>query len=680
MTPKTFTICLFVLLLGTTIQIHAQNNNAISLSGTSYIDAGSNAALAATNIRTMECWVKFNSISGTQEILSRSTNSVGIEMLLIGGNFAFFCMNSPTNASSVTYSISPVAGAWYHLAVSWDGATKESMSIYINGTKVSATLGNVGNINSTGIANPTGTFRIGEWSDAALGRNLNGVVDEARIWSTTRTAAQIKSGMNGIVPTTSTGLIAYYTFNQASGDVINTTGNTALNGTLTGSPAFVASPIQFPANALAFDGVDDQVVAPPNSAYDLTTGTVEFWAMPRALSASTQQALVSVRSSGACRYSFHITNAQLGFWNGVTYVTLAHPFSNNTWYHFAFVLGAGSTQVYINGVAAGSFPEGVGSATLQQLHMGGTPDTEEFFPGSLDEVRIWNTQRTASQISSNMEVTLTGSESGLVGLFSFDQGNSGNDNSGLILALDNTTNNNYATLDNFTLSGSTSNFTLSSIPTLPVLFTGFTGTVIKAAGVAATSGATGATAGASGSAGTPAATGASVLLNWQTAQEQNSSVFVVEHCTDNRSFTEIGRVAAAGNSQLPLDYSFTDNNPSAGTNYYRIHEVDLDGKFMYSSVVVLNISASQSGQSGIRIYPNPAQQTLNYVVTSGVNTNGQVQISDLSGRLITSRTIQLTSGVNYLSQEIGHLIPGAYVLRVIPQSGAPSLSQFQVIK
>ena len=648
---KTLTISLFVLLaLGTTKHTNAQTSNAINLTGTNYVDAGS--TLNATNIKTLECWVKFNNFTGTQEILSRSTNAAGIELLVYNNTLAFFCMQSGSNTSNVSYPTSNLtAGVWYHIAATWDG-TKESMSIYVNGVKVSGAPSNVGNINTNPIVNPSGTFRIGQWSDAGSTRYLNGTVDEVRIWSINRTASEIKNGLYNPVATNTPGLLAYYNFNEASGTAVNATGNTAFDGILMGSPSRVPSPIQITPNALVFDGVDDLVTAPANSLYDLTNGTVEFWVRSTNLAAhpTLQQYLVGVRGATLTRFSFHMSPTQVGLWNGTNYKTLAYTFTDNNWYHLAFVMGASSTEVYVNGVDRGAIAEGPGTQTGQPLTMGYTASTGEALTGTLDEVRIWNVQRTATEISSNMGATLTGSESGLVGLFSFNQGSAGGSNSGLTYAIDGTSNNNHGVLTSFSLSGTTSNYTLSSTPTLPVIFSYFTGL---------------------------SSNGAS-LLRWQTAQEENSSFFGVERSTDNRSWVEIGRVTAAGNSSLPKSYSFTDETPAPGNNFYRIRETDLDGRFMYSSLVVLNYSTST--HPGIRIYPNPARQTLNYVVTSAENTRGQAQITDLSGRLVISSPVQLSAGLNSLSLEIGGLIPGVYVLRLVPQTGEPYYSRFQVIR
>jgi hypothetical protein len=71
----------------------------------------------------------------------------------------------------------------------------------------------------------------------------------------------------------------------------------------------------------------------------------------------------------------------------------------------------------------------------------------------------------------------------------------------------------------------------------------------------------------------------SVELDWNTISETATDRFHVERKSDHRFWTEIGSVAAAGFSRASLDYSFTDREAPAGTLYYRLRQVDLDGSY-----------------------------------------------------------------------------------------------------
>ncbi|TAE79470.1 MAG: hypothetical protein EAY81_11205, partial [Bacteroidetes bacterium] len=219
-----------------------QPGNALNFDGTNdYVDLGTNPLLAATNFKTIECWVRFNNFNN-QEILSKSIAGSGTELLVFNGNLGYFNMNATSGAVSfINYATSNLAtGVWYHIAAAWNGLDRATMRLYVNGVAV-GTRTDVGAL-TNGNTNPAGSFRIGTWSDASGGRFFNGNIDEVRIWSSERTATQIANNYRTIInnPSSEANLLAYYNFDNgiAGGNnagVTNlpdlTTNN--LNGTLT---------------------------------------------------------------------------------------------------------------------------------------------------------------------------------------------------------------------------------------------------------------------------------------------------------------------------------------------------------------------------------------------------------------------------------------------------------------
>ena len=82
-----------------------------------------------------------------------------------------------------------------------------------------------------------------------------------------------------------------------------------------------------------------------------------------------------------------------------------------------------------------------------------------------------------------------------------------------------------------------------------------------------------------------------LLLGWQTTFESNSDYFVIERSADARSFEAVGRVASVGFSESMQGYGFTDAAPLKGANYYRLRQVDRDGRFDYSKILGLTYDA-----------------------------------------------------------------------------------------
>jgi uncharacterized repeat protein (TIGR03803 family) len=147
-----------------------------------------------------------------------------------------------------------------------------------------------------------------------------------------------------------------------------------------------------------------------------------------------------------------------------------------------------------------------------------------------------------------------------------------------------------------------------------------------------------------------------VLLQWQTAQEQNSKNFEIERSSNGSNFSYIGAIAAAGNSGVAKNYSFTDGLPLKGNSYYRLRQTDLDGKFTYSKVVSINFS----NRPGFSLYPNPVHDIL-YINTTATETILSVTITDMNGRLLQHVRPGRTS---FLSIPVSNLSAGIFQVRV----------------
>ncbi len=153
-----------------------------------------------------------------------------------------------------------------------------------------------------------------------------------------------------------------------------------------------------------------------------------------------------------------------------------------------------------------------------------------------------------------------------------------------------------------------------------------------------------------------------VLLYWQTASEQNNDYMAVERSADGRTFVEIGRVRGAGNSDQPLSYSLWDDSPHKGINYYRLRQVDFDGKTSYSGVVSVWL-AGQPGQ--LSLAPNPAKDQLQILGLDG-KTVTRLEVVNAGGQVMN---IPWNNAASFESLNIGDLSPGLYFIRLADDSG-----------
>lgn len=161
-----------------------------------------------------------------------------------------------------------------------------------------------------------------------------------------------------------------------------------------------------------------------------------------------------------------------------------------------------------------------------------------------------------------------------------------------------------------------------------------------------------------------------VLLQWQTATEQNLSSFVVERSANGNSFSPVANVTAKGNSNTKINYAVLDQQPLEGINYYRLKILNTDGKFVYSKVVSVNMK----GLFTIRIFPNPAGNIL-FVQVNGENEKGVLQITDIGGHKLREINVTL-NGTAPIPVDISNLPKGIYNL-VLFKSNKTQTQKFE---
>jgi len=157
-----------------------------------------------------------------------------------------------------------------------------------------------------------------------------------------------------------------------------------------------------------------------------------------------------------------------------------------------------------------------------------------------------------------------------------------------------------------------------------------------------------------------------ILLQWQTATEQNCKHFNVQRSTDGSSFTTIGQVAATGNTSVPTDYHFTDqtakNISGFKTVFYRLETVDIDANKTYSPVVSIKLD---NAQNGLVILQSPTVNDLRLQVSSAEKKNSTFIITDAQGRQLLTRQILLNNGNNAIAIPLNGLARGLYFVTMI---------------
>lgn len=158
----------------------------------------------------------------------------------------------------------------------------------------------------------------------------------------------------------------------------------------------------------------------------------------------------------------------------------------------------------------------------------------------------------------------------------------------------------------------------------------------------------------------------SLNVNFKTANERNVKQYDIERSADGIQFYNIARIDA-GNNAIN-NYNWTDANPLAGNNFYRVKSMDIDGKSQYSDVMK---GYSARGSVGLNVYPNPVKNNqLNLQMIYQQKGIYEVRLLNSFGQSFFNKTINHKGGSNVEKLMPSQNIPkGIYRLEVIQPDG-----------
>ncbi len=150
------------------------------------------------------------------------------------------------------------------------------------------------------------------------------------------------------------------------------------------------------------------------------------------------------------------------------------------------------------------------------------------------------------------------------------------------------------------------------------------------------------------------------LVKWTTSSELNNDYFIVEYSVNGTDFTSLKSVhskAPNGNSSVALYYSYTNYKVKNGNNYYRLKQVDKDGKWKYSNIVELD--GNGKVQNIIALYPNPVKQDATLTIAGNIGKDAKAKIINISGQTVKTAVVNSLNTPIYLEE----LKAGTYVLQ-----------------
>lgn len=166
------------------------------------------------------------------------------------------------------------------------------------------------------------------------------------------------------------------------------------------------------------------------------------------------------------------------------------------------------------------------------------------------------------------------------------------------------------------------------------------------------------------------AKGSTNILNWSTATERNNREFAIERSLNGVDFDNIGSVKGSGNSSIVRNYTFTDKVPPLSIAYYRLRQIDFDG----IETVSKTVTVSRNGISKVAITKAYPSVTTDYL-TLELSTNGNTSliVSDLTGRVITTKSLGDSIGSLIQNLDVSQLAKGLYFVTL--QSGDTRLTE-----
>jgi hypothetical protein len=166
------------------------------------------------------------------------------------------------------------------------------------------------------------------------------------------------------------------------------------------------------------------------------------------------------------------------------------------------------------------------------------------------------------------------------------------------------------------------------------------------------------------------------VLHWETTMEENTEDFDLQRAAEGETgFATIATVAAAGNSDRPRDYTYTDAT-AGGAVSYRLKMNDLNGNFSYSRI--LTLGAATAAGLAVRVSPNPFLAPASINVTVSESGGAILTITDVAGHRVAEQSLTLQMGTTSVDPMIlANLAPGVYFLSIITDQGKQTVQVFK---
>ena len=162
-------------------------------------------------------------------------------------------------------------------------------------------------------------------------------------------------------------------------------------------------------------------------------------------------------------------------------------------------------------------------------------------------------------------------------------------------------------------------------------------------------------------------------LNWQAACSSSQAIFEIERSTDGINFTTISGITAT-QARCAQPFKYNDNTAPAGTVFYRIKIIDVDGKISNSAIVKLSSQAKEIQLEGIS--PNPVANVAQVRISTIKNEVVDLAIVSADGKVVYRNSVKLQPGSSVVNVEIANLPAGVYMIKGLFSDGQTNTIKF----
>ncbi|MFK7933812.1 MAG: T9SS type A sorting domain-containing protein [Saprospiraceae bacterium] len=150
-----------------------------------------------------------------------------------------------------------------------------------------------------------------------------------------------------------------------------------------------------------------------------------------------------------------------------------------------------------------------------------------------------------------------------------------------------------------------------------------------------------------------------VNVNWQTSTELNNDYMEVQRSRNGKDFTTVGKVAGAGTTDEPQDYSFIDKNPLPGVSYYRLKQVDYDGAFEIHRTAIVQ---RKTAQLELQAVPTRTLNELTLYSSEILAVDATYEVVNTNGQVVQRG--QASAGTAEVIVNVSQLMQGTYFVRL----------------